>query len=179
VPVSGQTLGVREMSSVHEVIARLRKSATAIPAIDSIYPLDEPTFAPGASSDEIDSLEAMIGSPLPTDYREFLGMCSGLDAMDIWNGYSIHSPALVHQIVAAAEVPTEYENQRLLPVGSDGGGNMFFLSLPSGAMVKWRHDISTAPFVIIAPSFIGFLDRVAQDWSHFINGDSQWEYLAG
>jgi hypothetical protein len=166
---------------VSAALERLRALARRISLIEyePNYRLAEPSFASGAASQEIAALEATLASPLPSDYRRFLILCSRIDAMDVWSGYAIHFPSQIQRILAAREVPDQHVGQKLVPIGSDGGGNIFFMALPSGNVLKWRHDVSTSPFVELASSFSGFLERMAEDWAHFIDDDREWKYMAG
>jgi cell wall assembly regulator SMI1 len=165
-------------NTVQTALDRLRALAARIPVIESTYPLLEPSFAPGAPPDEVDALEATLAARLPGDYRRFLLLCSRVDAMDVWNGYAVHSPAQVQRILAAREVADRYGGEKLVPVASDGGGNLFFMTLPSGQILKWRQLVSTSPFIEVASSFTGFLERMADDWFHFIEDDREWQYMA-
>jgi len=71
---------------------------------------------------------------------------------------------------------------RVLPIGADGGGNLFLMDRASnalGAVWKWDHEfqprfdgVAREGLSYVAGSFVEFLERVAEDWEHFLAGDA-------
>ena len=85
------------------------------------------------------------GSVLPGDYRTFLQQCARVSAMDIHNGYQLLSPSLTIRIRDQDDIPKTIGGAPALPVGADGGGNLFLLSLrPPHEVWKWNHETGAA-----------------------------------
>ena len=162
-------------------LATLVALAARVPNIDSSYELEQPEFLAPAAEESIAALEALLPAALPPGYRACLRACGGFIAMDVWNGYQLFAPELVLRMRGEVAVPTAIPLDGVahpcIAVAGDGGGNLFLLTLPSGPVFKWLHE--TGRTVQVADSFGAFLDRVALDWEHFIEGDGDWRYLSG
>jgi hypothetical protein len=178
--------------SISTTLDVLRALSVRISDLDSPYPLKPATFAEPASTERLASLEKVTG-PLPRDYREFLSACGGIIAMDFFNGYHVFDPGLVESHFDQDYLPrfidTDGATTRVLSVAGDGGGNLFLLERDEPFRVwKWNHELgaATAPtrhdhrsLFLIAQTFSGFLERVAEDWTHFVKNDTKWTYISG
>lgn len=177
---------------VDGVLRELRSLGAAIAECDLGYPVEEATFEDGASAARIDELAALVGEPLPQDYRYFLTRCAGFVAMDFHNGYAMHPPELVARMfrdsTAPKRLPAAPAGGALLPVAGDGGGNLFLLGLgATGAVLRWDHesggarpdDASGNPHLtLVADGFTAFLERIRDDWRHFLDPESEsWDYI--
>ena len=54
---------------VDRVLLDLRTLGAEIANLDLGYPVEEATFESGAAASRIDSVAALVGEPLPIDYR--------------------------------------------------------------------------------------------------------------
>jgi hypothetical protein len=61
--------------------------------------------------------------------------------------------------------------------GTDGGGNTFLLGGSGEGPAFWR-DHETGRTRAVAPSLVGLLARMAEDWEHHLADDHAWRYLA-
>ena len=171
----------------------LRALGAEIATYDFDYPVEEASFEPGASAARIDALGALVPEPLPTDYRYFLTQCAGFVGMDFHNGYVIHPPEEIGRLLREPGSPKRVETGdgvvALLPVGGDGGGNVFLLRLRAPYLVlRWDHEIGEARDVLpaghlslrpISDSFASLLERIRDDWRHFLGADAaSWTYLS-
>ena len=154
--------------------------------------MDEATFETGATEPSIEAIGAIVAAPLPIDYRYFLSKCAGFVGMDFHNGYVIHTPEEVVRLFRQAGPPKRVTTSEgvipILPVAADGGGNVFLLRLtPPHLVLRWDHE-GGAPgdavpathrgFRLISDSFISFLERIRDDWSHFLGPDpASWTYI--
>jgi cell wall assembly regulator SMI1 len=158
---------------VADILNRLR-------ALANLFPDGEgPTFSPPASADEIEAFESAVRLPLPAELREFLAQCDAIVAMDVHNGYWIGGTAELARSVVRGDfsgtMDSGGERITVMPIATDGGGNAFFLTQADGRVWRWDHETGTLSAV--ADSFVGFLERVAQDWERAASGDADWEYL--
>jgi SMI1 / KNR4 family (SUKH-1) len=155
--------------------------AQRVPTVHSAYPLHAPTFDGPAEPAALAKLEAAAAAELPASYRDFLRECAGFTAMDVFNGYQLFTPdkilALRRDYSIPSSVSMHDERQPYIPIGGDGGGNLFLMGLSSGVICKWQHE--TGASTPIAESFARFLDRIIEDWAHFIEADDEWPYLSG
>jgi hypothetical protein len=113
--------------------------------LESPYELESPSFGPGCHDAEIDELAG--AGPLPQDYREFLSRCREIVAEDVFTGYFLFSPI---QVVTSdgpqilhVELHGKLDEVKALPIGGDGGGNLFMMGrTPNapGAVWKWDHE---------------------------------------
>lgn len=175
-------------------LAELRALGAEIGDVDFGYPVPPASFEPGASDDRIQALREAAGGALPPDYQEFLVACAGFTGMDFHNSYALHPPELVARLLEG-EGPPKYlladgRRERVLAVGSDGGGNIFLLEVaPPFRVLKWTHERHTgeeaclpdAPcLTLISTGFTAFLQRVAADWSRYLRGgDDEWPFISG
>jgi hypothetical protein len=166
--------------AMEEVINRLKDLAEQIPHVPSAYPLTQPTFGDGVEQAEIAQLESGLGASLPADFKLFQQQCGRITAMDVWNGYALFDAKHIAVIMADANAPTEIRSgphEPRLPIGGDGGGNLFVFSLRSQHVSKLNHE--TAELKVVANSFTDFLQRMREDWEHFVHDDENWRYMAG
>jgi hypothetical protein len=91
------------MSKVQDSLGRLRRAASGVAALESPYPLEVPKFGAGCSDTEIFEL---LGDNDVPEYAEFLATCGTIDAMDVFNGYSLWPPSLVSLPSPAGTAPT-------------------------------------------------------------------------
>ncbi len=177
---------------VDDVLRDLRLLGAGIGDLDFGYPVEEAVFEEGATASRIDQLAAVAAQTLPPDYRYFLSRCAGFEAMDFHNGYAVHTPELAARMFRDAGTPKRVISgagtATLLPVAGDGGGNVFLLRLGAATPVlRWNHEtggsrpeVSSADpgLMIVADSFTAFLERVRDDWRHFLGPDpDSWTYL--
>jgi len=180
------------MSRVSDALGRLRLAGAALPDMPSVYPLQAPAFGPGCCQGELDELQER--GPLPADYVEFLTLCRRIVASDVFNGYYVYSPlcrpadsAIPRRLLVGVE-PTLQE-VTVAVVAGDGGGNQFVMAVggeAAGRIWKWNHEypprfdgVAREGLTEIAASFSGFLERVADDWEHFVADDRGWAYISG
>jgi hypothetical protein len=180
------------MSRVADALDRLRTVGAMVPRVASPYPLEPPTFGPGCCAGELDELQE--GSPLPPDYVEFLSLCRRIVASDVFNGYYFYSPlsspgdsSIPRRLLVGAEPRLQEVLVRV--VAGDGGGNQFLMgvgAVSAGHVWKWNHElparvdgVAREGLTEIATSFSAFLERVADDWEHFVRDDRGWPYISG
>jgi len=178
-----------------KTLSELRAIGDRLPALPSPSPLHAPTFHERAAPESIESLEASFFSPLPDDYSSFLAVCGGFDAMDIFNGYYLQPPQFVErQMAQGANFSSVYvhgHSEPALPIGGNGGGDLFFL-VPTRGVWRVSHailstggepiELSSGQWGVtnVGSSFLSFLERIQRDWLHFVNDpDSPWEYSCG
>ena len=138
---------------------------------------------PKVSETAIATLEASLGSPLPSEYREFLIASNGgvptPDTIDIPGfpesptdvqvlfgvGRSVESSCLEWNLRTLAE----RLDPELMPIACDSGGNVFCLSLrsPNNGAVLYCDlqavfaDYGSKPqYYAVAPSFESFLRKL-------------------
>jgi hypothetical protein len=168
-------------SSIQTVLALLRDTASRVPATPCTYPLQEPSFGTGVAEEDIQSLETAIKSPLPNDFLEFQRTCGSILAMDVWNGYCLMEAPHIEALYRDPYSPitgSVHDKSPIIPIGGDGGGNMFHMATgASNEISKWNHEADTAEKV--ADNFTEFLQRLLEDWQHFVAQDGAWKYMAG
>lgn len=182
------------MSRIEAAIARLREAARRVPLLESPYPLHGPHLGPACCEAEIEELEQVVRGSLPSEYREYLATCRRIDAEDVFCGYFLFSPL---RIVGGdgsrprfhVKLRGQLDEVWVVPVGGDGGGNLFVMGTTenaSGVVWKWNHEhpvrfdgMAQEGLMQVASSFAEFLERLATDWEHFVGGDRGWAYLAG
>ena len=177
---------------VDRVLLDLRTLGAEIANLDFGYPVEEATFESGAAASRIESVAALVGEPLPIDYRYFLSQCAGFVGMDFQNGYAVHTPEEVVRMFFQGDAPLTVHSADgpvpVLPVAGDGGGNVFLLKLRTPHVVlRWDHEFGevndalppTHPgFREVADGFVSFLERIRDDWSHFLGPDPEsWTYI--
>lgn len=171
----------RHDSKIQTLIERLQQVGSAVPNIPCVYPLQSPVFGDGVSEEDIVSLEAITKVPLDGDFLLFQRLCGSVSAMDIWNGYSLmeasHIKALITNIDSPQVIWVTHNQSNMLPIGGDGGGNMFLMSLAdNNHVLKWNHE--TGAQVRLANNFAEFLERMLKDWEQFVAQDSSWNYMS-
>jgi len=167
---------------IEHLLALLCEAGKKAPDV-TYYPTDEPTFGDGATEADLNAFEAMLPAPLPIDFQYFQTICGSISAPHIWNGYFLHEIMLVQRIMFDYEsYPKNFfldiNRLRMLPIGSDGGGNLFLMSIgPANYITKWNHEVNEQSR--LANNFTEFLQRMVEDWEHFIVEDSGWHYMSG
>jgi hypothetical protein len=161
------------MHEIEDIISDLREVGQRVPTLDSAYPLKEPIFGMGTPEAEVIALESYVQVALPEDFLLF---------QDIWNGYHLMDATHIKAIMSDADWPLIIQSEDsptvLMPIGGDGGGNLFLMDLKNeGHVLKWDHE--TGRKDLVAVGFFEFLYRVLEDWKHFTSGDGGWKYLAG
>ncbi|ULC58928.1 SMI1/KNR4 family protein [Flaviramulus sp. BrNp1-15] len=126
----------------------------------------EGVFSNGSSKQIIYALEK---HNLPQSYIKFQKNCGHISALDIHNGYWLDKGEKV------LERLNQNKNQKLLIIGSDGGGNLFKLNIQNDSIYK-TNPAGNNP-IIISNSFEEFLEQLVLDWQHFLNGDASWKYI--
>jgi hypothetical protein len=183
------------MSRVSDALERLRTAGSRVSRADSDAALEGPKFGPGCCAGELDELDAWWADGLPDDYREFLQLCRSVAAPDVGSGYFLYSPLLLlcrdYTIPKLVHVtlPTTLQEVFVAAIGGDGGGNQFLLGMSAagrGRVWKWSHDypvrfdgMAKDGLTSLAESFSRFLERVGDDWEHFLAGDRSWSYMSG
>lgn len=154
-------------------VARLRQFAERMPRPGCEWE-ERPIFDPPATIDEIARLEESAGFPLPADFRSFLLTHASVVGMSVHNGYWIGGPAQLTGIIGEGSTPHDLHGSPVIPVATDGGGNVFLMTA-DGVVWKWGHETGTVADV--APSFTAFLSRVADDWAAYIDDTPGWRFL--
>ena len=177
---------------VDRVLRDLKSLGAEIANRDLGYPVEQATFETGAAASRIEAITAIVAEPLPIDYSYFLSQCAGFVGMDFHNGYVVHTPEEVVRLFRAARTPTRVTTANgavpVFPVAADGGGNVFLLQLrPPHFVLRWDHETGeagdTVPathhgFQALSDSFVSFLERIREDWSHFLGPDpASWTYI--
>jgi hypothetical protein len=177
---------------IDRVLRELRFLGAEIVNRDFGYAAEAAIFEPGAAASRIDAIAELLAEPLPVDYSYFLSQCAGFVGMDFHNGYVIHTPEEVMRRFRESWVPkrlmTAVGPAPVLPVGADGGGNVFLLQpRPRQVVLRWDHEIGGSGDAVpathpclrpISDSFVSFLERIRDDWSHFLGPDrSSWTYI--
>lgn len=157
------------MAEVEASVARLREIALAMPRPGCEWE-ERPRFDPPASSEVVAALERAAGFPLAADYRTFLALTGGVVGMSVHNGYWLGGVDRLDP----EDFPRVAAGEPAAPVATDGGGNAFLLSA-SGRV--WRWDREAGRVSEAAPSFAAFLERVAADWTAYIDETPGWRYL--
>ena len=178
---------------IDRVLLDLRTLGAEIASHDFGYPVEEATFETGAAAFHIASVAALVEEPLPFDYQYFLSQCGGFAGMDFHNGYVVHRPDEVVRLFREAGAPqrviTANDAVPVLPVAGDGGGNVFLLQLRTPHIVlRWDHEIGESGdalpaahpgFREISRGFVSLLERIREDWRHFLGSDPEsWTYIA-
>jgi cell wall assembly regulator SMI1 len=138
---------------------------------------------PGASPEQIESVEAELGVELPADYRRFLQQHNGGDLEDNFLPPDADASARylysagpndddeIYDLATAAgfyapDSPSDPEiDPDYLPIGEDDGGNVICLKVRGedrGAVYFWAHDAfaGTDPFTRLADGFAEFFERL-------------------
>jgi hypothetical protein len=160
-------------AAIQSSVRRLLEAAALFKFDDD----DAPQFAPAASPSELDELAVATNVDLPDDFIELLTLHRAIVAMNIHNGYwigaSVTGPLVLAQGPSTATcgaVPVP-----VLPVASDGGGNLFLRPLTMSSIWRWDHETGVTHQV--ADGLAEFLGIVAEDWEHAARGDEARVYL--
>jgi hypothetical protein len=156
--------------SVSKTVALLRELALVFPRPECDWE-DRPRFAPPATPQNIAELERATGFVLPDELREFLEQTESIIAMSVHNGYWLGG---IKQLLGADGVPRVANGETAIPVATDGGGNMFLIT-GKGKISRWNHE--TGEIKQVAATFGVFVERVAEDWAAYINGQPDWCFL--
>lgn len=177
------------LSTVPALLQSMRELGAAL----ADHGVDAAGFERPITSEALSELETRHGA-IPSDYRQFLLLTGRVTALDIHVGYDLFGAARAFSLLEQADGPPARlidgtNSALLLPVGGDGGGNLFLLELREGGRVfKWNHErtsdarsveASHASLSLVADSWASFLDRLVEDWRHFVAGDPHWRYLVG
>ena len=170
----------------------LRSLGAEIASHDIGYPVEPASFESGAAASRVQSIAALVAEPLPADYAYFLSRCAGFVGMDFQNGYAMHTPEEVVRHLRRAGTPRQLtvadDAVPVIPVAADGGGNLFLLRLRAPhTVLRWDHEIGEARDTLpvdhdglqpVAVDFASLLERIRDDWSHFLGPDpTSWSYL--
>ena len=165
---------------MEDIINRLKDLARQIPNVPCVYQLELPTFGDGTAETQIRMLESQLTASLPPDFIFFQQRCGCISAMDIWNGYALFDASHILALMNDRNSPISIrltEAQHIVPIGGDGGGNLFVMSLDEKQVFKLNHE--TGELKVLANAFADFLQRMCHDWEHFLAGDDKWEYMSG
>ena len=167
-------------ANITKLIENLKAVGHKVPDVPCVYQLEEPTFGAGTSEEDITVLKSMIKVLLPEDFLLFQKVCGSISAMDVWNGYALlpisQITKLITDPISSRLIQVRNGKPTTIPIGGDGGGDMFLMLLDgSGQVVKWNHEVNAHER--IADNFTNFLERILQDWEHFIAQDNDWKYL--
>jgi hypothetical protein len=182
------------VSRILAVLQRLRDCAARVPDLESPYPLHSPAFGPPCCDAEIDELLGSAASRV-SEYVEFLRLCRRIDASDVFNGYFLYSPVAIAASdgsiprILQVDLGRGLDEVFVLRIGGDGGGNQFVMGTGKnapGTVWKWNHEhpvrfdgMAKEGLSQVATSFSAFLERMAEDWEHFVDRDRSWTYLSG
>jgi hypothetical protein len=159
--------------TVADSICDLRELAKKLPRPE--YPWEEePRFSPPAAESQVRALEQAAEFSLPPDVRDFFGEVGDVIAMSIHNGYWIGGIPKLIALSREARIPRTHNEHSVVPVATDGGGNLFFVS-EAGAILNWRHD--SGEFSEVSTTFGEFLELVVGDWRAYISNTPGWRYL--
>lgn len=121
-------------------------------------------FSTGTSQQIINALKKY---DLPESYLKFHEHCGHINALDIHNGYWLDKGEKILERLI--------KNEKLLIIGSDGGGNLFKLNIINSNICK-TNPAGKNP-IKISNSFEEFLKRLTLDWQHFLDGDEFYNYF--
>jgi hypothetical protein len=159
--------------SVGESLNRLRELAAAMPRPGCDWE-SRPEINSPATREKIVEFENAAGFPLPTDLRAFLHDTESVDGMSVHNGYWLGGIGALIKLIDSGTCPREAEGQRVAPIATDGGGNVFLIA-ESSRVYKWNHEDGRV--MRVAESFADFLERVAADWNAYISDTPGWQFL--
>jgi hypothetical protein len=164
--------------AVGNSLTRLQALAEAFPRQDCPWE-ERPQFEPPVRDEALEAIRKAAGAALPDDFVAFLQECGGIRAMGVHNGYWIGGTEALTDGRFRYSFPTAVAGpqgtEAVFPVGTDGGGNAFLMTVHDGRVWRWDHE--TGHVRQVASSFSDFMERVVADWEHAIADDSTWEYL--
>ncbi len=157
----------------------MKNAVSRLASVAARYPTESaPRFAAPCRAAELLDLQGATGLPLPAEVRSLLSTHSSIVAIDIHKGYWIGGPTNLARSVRRGDYPTFVEAEtgrvRAQPVATDGGGNAFLIT-ETGDVWRWDHE--TGGTWHVAESFEAFLNRIADDWEHYLAEDRGWVYL--
>jgi hypothetical protein len=167
-------------SPIRSSFDRLRELAKAMPRPGCDWE-SRPEFLPPPTREELEFTTRSLAVPLPHDLSEFLSLCGGIRGMSVHNGYHVCGASDIVKMNSHSDgwPPTELSTgggiDHVLTIALDGGGNAFLFSPRSGDVWRWNHE--TGKTTLVAESFGGFLQRVAEDWAAYVQGREPWTYL--
>jgi hypothetical protein len=170
-------------------LAALDEQLTFLRELDDEYPIQDTVSAPDA--EHLTQFIEATGLAPDDELVRFYEACDGVSLMSIHNGYRIHGISGVLRLMDDEEglepvcLETDSES-KILVFGSDGGGSRFarranggVVFLPSGgAVLRGTYYDEDSPVVLLAPTFFGFLARLLEDVTHFVEADEEWLYMA-
>lgn len=164
---------------------------TELQGIDLGYPQGENAIrTPSQLALESDTIVGISAVGLRDELLAFYGSCDGLSWPDVHNGIFVES---VERLSCAKErgepdklvVRDSDQIIRILVIGSDGGGNRFCIDESNGRV--WRVsggllenrvlEADSKTVVLVAASFLQFLNRLREDLRAFINGDQEHQFV--
>jgi hypothetical protein len=138
--------------------------------------------------DQVDSFEKMIGSKLPTDYREFLLASNGGDPGEsVFDSGDELGLLVVQEFLGLGDKTLDYTLERnyetyvlqdrlpagMLPIASEPGGNLFCLGISPehfGKVFFWDHELEDYEFqyefenmILLTDSFSRFIADLKAD----------------
>ena len=142
-----------------------------------------PVERPSPTALQVTEVEGLVGAPLPADYLGFLSFSNGgaveVDTFDVeapggrqeWNVdyfFHISSDTRAWDSVVSNYMhrwPGARRHRAILPIATDGGGNLLCLDLREGrdCVVLWVHDEPSWPFLHVADSFAEFIDSLRRN----------------
>jgi hypothetical protein len=135
------------------------------------YAPDENTVALATQEEIAAVLRQEFGDRLPAAIAEFFGAITKVSLPDVHIGYFIGPPAYIVGLRAAREPHwADFDGKRreVLVFGSDGGGSLYAVPLPSGQPVyelppaEIENGLYSGQAVAVADDFDDFLDRLRQ-----------------
>ena len=158
-------------AAIESSVRRLREAAALFEGEEA------PLFAPPASSSELGALAAAAEVELPGDFVDLLCLHRAIVAMNIHNGYWIGASRSGRVVLAQGPSTATCGGARLavVPVASDGGGNLFLRPLTTPSI--WRWDRETGVTHQVAGGLAELLRIIAEDWEHAARGDEARAYL--
>ena len=136
----------------------------------------------------IEDFSSKMSIQLPDELKDFYLNCGGLRMADVHNAYFLMELTTIMD-ADKLELPTKVSgmyNEVVIPIGSDGGGNLFVLRIGQEKDVlyiqePWVEDstaiIDDIDTRVVADSFNGFLERLLLEARAFLRNDSTWKYL--
>jgi hypothetical protein len=167
---------IREVRQLSE---RLRES----PEADK----ESNCLSPASTLEELSDLKSRFPNRDLNQLISFYSQFNGAQFPDLWNGYFFHPINLM--LRTREDIPSRVEGtlcRDILQFGSDGGGNLFAVSLepkpevlylPQGSIRKSVYRDSMRPMSILADDFDGFLKRFSEDLRAFVEDTPDWKYM--
>ena len=141
-----------------------------------------PVGRPAPTADEIAAVEALVGRPLPSDYRELLAFSNGghpekdtfpVEIQGVPQTWGISRFfRIASDVQSSHNVVFEYGRRpagwprEILPIANDGGGDVIGLDLSGdgrGAVILWIHDSPGNGFIPVAGSLEALIDSLEEN----------------